>query len=170
MSGEAFIYGCGCDRRRLARVMGWLVVGLCGVLEIGMLCDCYRLLSRPSIQYSVACGNAAAVTAYLKAGGDADARSLSQSLLMIAARSNQIDTAKLLLAAGASVSEVNDVGETPLHLAAEAGNAEMARLLLDNGADASAREWSGNKTPAELAKRDWATSSGTAAFPRKSGQ
>jgi 26S proteasome non-ATPase regulatory subunit 10 len=84
---------------------------------------------------------------------------------MIAARSNQMATAKLLLEAGASVNAVNDVGETSLHLAAEAGNAEMARMLLENGADASAREWIGNRTAAELANRDSATSSGAAAVP-----
>ena len=56
------------------------------------------------------------------------------SLLQAAVEDNDIETAAMLLRAGANVSVVDVYGMTPLHEAAFAGFADMCRLLLDFGA------------------------------------
>ena len=46
-----------------------------------------------------------------------------------------LETAKALVKAGASVRQGNRDGATPLSLACENGSVELVRLLLDAGAD-----------------------------------
>jgi uncharacterized protein len=55
--------------------------------------------------------------------------------LHLAARSDDIETAKKLLAAGADAQAANRYGLTPLTLAAQRGSARMLELLLNAGAD-----------------------------------
>ena len=52
-------------------------------------------------------------------------------------RVDDLDTAKLLIAAGADVKLADRYGVTPLQLACANGNAAMIKLLLDAGADAN---------------------------------
>lgn len=56
------------------------------------------------------------------------------SLLQAAVEDKDVETAAMLLRAGANVSVVDAYGMTPLHEAAFAGFADMCRLLLDFGA------------------------------------
>ena len=51
-------------------------------------------------------------------------------------RVDDLDSARLLLRAGADAKRANRTGVTPLYLACANGNAAMIRLLLDAGADA----------------------------------
>ena len=51
-----------------------------------------------------------------------------------AAYLNDIETAELLIAAGAATGDSNELGVTPLYLACENGNAAVVRLLLAAGA------------------------------------
>ncbi|PYS35271.1 MAG: hypothetical protein DMG14_27405 [Acidobacteria bacterium] len=60
-----------------------------------------------------------------------------------AAHRNDLETADLLLRAGAGVNAANELGATPLWLAASKGNTAMAEKLLSAGADADARLLSG---------------------------
>jgi ankyrin repeat protein len=61
-----------------------------------------------------------------------------------------IDVARRLLAAKASVQSRNEMGETPLHCALQEHRDEVAMLLIDAGVDVNKR--SGNKeTPLHLA-------------------
>ena len=53
-------------------------------------------------------------------------------------RYTKLETARLLINAGADVFASDASGLTPLHIAAYFGNVELARLLIDNGADISA--------------------------------
>ena len=53
-------------------------------------------------------------------------------------RVDDVDTARLLLRAGADAKRANRTGVTPLYLACANGNAAMIRLLLDAGADPNA--------------------------------
>src|SRR5262245_54675078 len=50
-------------------------------------------------------------------------------------RIDDIETSKLLLAAGADPKKANRLGVTPIALAAANGNTDMLRLLLDHGVD-----------------------------------
>jgi ankyrin repeat protein len=56
---------------------------------------------------------------------------LDETPLMLAAITNQLELAKVLIAQGA---DVNRPGWTPLHYAATRGHRDMMRLLLDNDA------------------------------------
>ena len=58
--------------------------------------------------------------------------------LLFAARHNDVDSASLLLDAGAKVNEKAADGNTPLVLAAMSGHGEFASFLLDRGADPNA--------------------------------
>jgi ankyrin repeat protein len=69
-----------------------------------------------------------------------------------AARHDQTDTAKLLLAAGANPNAQNRYGVTPLSIACTNGNAAMITALLSAGADANA-PLRGGETPLMTAAR-----------------
>ena len=58
--------------------------------------------------------------------------------LLFAARHNDIDSARLLLDAGAKVNETGADGNTALVLAAMSGHGQFASFLLDSGADPNA--------------------------------
>jgi ankyrin repeat protein len=70
--------------------------------------------------------------------------------LHVAAERGQVESARLLLAHGASVDARTDTGWTPLHDAAAEGRNGMIKLLLDNKADPQARTYTG-WTPMALA-------------------
>lgn len=55
--------------------------------------------------------------------------------LLFAAQVGDVNSARLLLAAGAKVNEAGSDGNSPLVVAAFAGHGELARLLLDAGAN-----------------------------------
>ena len=58
--------------------------------------------------------------------------------LLFAARSGDLESAKLLVGAGANVNDADAWGVSATTMAAHAGFTEMVELLLDRGADASA--------------------------------
>ena len=64
-----------------------------------------------------------------------DVNMLGQSPLHVAATSNDIESARLLLDAGASVHTLDSAGFNPAHVAARWGNGEMLQLFLSRGAD-----------------------------------
>ena len=63
-----------------------------------------------------------------------------------AAYRDDLETAELLIRAGANVSAGNDYGVTPLSLACTNRNAAMLERLLEAGADPNAAQWTG-ETP-----------------------
>lgn len=68
------------------------------------------------------------------------------SPLMYAAREGHIDTARLLLDAGASVNEVDKNDISPLFMAISNNHIDMARFLIEKGANINAKDWYG-RTP-----------------------
>jgi len=70
-----------------------------------------------------------------------------------AARWDDVESATLLLGAGANVQAANRVGATPLFLATLNGNAAMVEKLLKAGADANAPVLSHGETPLMMAAR-----------------
>jgi ankyrin repeat protein len=67
-------------------------------------------------------------------------------------RVDDLDSARLLLRAGADATRASRTGVTPLYLACANGNAAMIRLLLDAGADANAPDPTG-ETPLMTASK-----------------
>jgi len=66
--------------------------------------------------------------------------------LMFAAREGQIEAARLILAAGADVNEVDKNNIGPLLMAISNNRIEMARFLIERGADIHTADWYG-RTP-----------------------
>jgi uncharacterized protein len=66
--------------------------------------------------------------------------------LLYAARDGRIDSAKLLLAAGAELEHTDANAITPLLMAITNNHIEMARFLIDRGANVKAVDWYG-RTP-----------------------
>jgi ankyrin repeat protein len=66
--------------------------------------------------------------------------------LMYASREGHIETARLLLDAGATVNEVDKNDITPLFMAISNNHVEMARFLIERGANIHAKDWYG-RTP-----------------------
>jgi ankyrin repeat protein len=75
----------------------------------------------------------------------------NQPLHACIALSQDLDTARILIAQGADVNIEQAGGYTPLHQAAAAGLVELTRLLLEAGADPGCRCHQG-KTPADYAR------------------
>merc|ERR1712187_54138 len=64
--------------------------------------------------------------------------------LHLAAESDMVGVASLLLKAGAHVTAQDSRGRTPLHAAAQEGGRDITRLLLAHGADPHMRDNSGH--------------------------
>ncbi len=81
---------------------------------------------------------------------DADDSARYGDALLDAVEQNRIDTAKLLLEAGASKTLIWDDGDTALHLAIRKGYTKMLALLLSFDFDLTVKN-NANKTPEQLA-------------------
>ena len=66
--------------------------------------------------------------------------------LLYAARDGRIESAKVLLAAGAEIDHTDANGITPLLMAITNNHIDMARFLIDRGANVKAVDWYG-RTP-----------------------
>jgi ankyrin repeat protein len=66
--------------------------------------------------------------------------------LLYAARDGRLDTAKVLVAAGADLSKKDPNDITPLLMAISNNHPDVARFLIDKGADINASDWYG-RTP-----------------------
>lgn len=116
-----------------------------------------------ALMWAVAQGHHAVVSALIEHGADVTARSMERPRLMHAANTNasqydqgmmwnrggftsllfaarhgDIESAKLVLGAGADVDAAAPTGATPLVVAAHSGQSEFAAFLLDEGADPDA--------------------------------
>lgn len=114
-----------------------------------------------ALMWAAAQGHAGAVRVLLERGADVHARSETRNQLMavpphsdpanqqmvphggytallFAGRIGDVESAKLLLAAGADVDAADSWGVTPLVLAAHSGFLELVTVLLGEGADANA--------------------------------
>ncbi len=70
--------------------------------------------------------------------------------LHLAAETNSIDIARLLIDSGADIEAKDNDGLTPMHWAAETNSLDLVRLLIDRGADIEAKDNDG-LTPMHLA-------------------
>ncbi|KAJ4022718.1 hypothetical protein NW766_001765 [Fusarium irregulare] len=65
----------------------------------------------------------------------------NETALHVAAEAGLVEAARMLIDAGASLTERDDDKRQPLHLACREGHTEMARLLLEKGADIEAVQY-----------------------------
>jgi ankyrin repeat protein len=111
-------------------------------------------------------GNGSHGTGIVRGGwperGVQDAIPGGMSPLLYAARDGRLDSAKVLVAAKADVSQTEANGVTPLLMAITNDHVEVARFLLDQGADVNTADWWG-RTPlwaaVELRNRDFGRNS-----------
>jgi ankyrin repeat protein len=108
---------------------GWLVVPLLAAASIGA-----AAAELPLIE-AVKKADTTAVRAQLKRRADVNVAEPDGPQPYWAARRNDLDTAALLIRAGANVKAANRFGVTPLALASTTGSAAMIELLLKAGAD-----------------------------------
>ena len=69
--------------------------------------------------------------------GDRDAA--NNTVLHLAAGTNDLNTAKVCLENGADINALKTNNETPLYVATVKGNLQMVELLLQKGANANAK-------------------------------
>ncbi len=88
----------------------------------------------------------------LEKGANANSKDkvADDSLIIIAARKNQLELVKLLILKGANINDANAFGKTPLHYAVVNENVEMIKFLIDLGANLEARDEE-EKTPIFIA-------------------
>jgi ankyrin repeat protein len=99
---------------------------------------------------AVLSGNTMLARALIRHRADANLKNRWGTALHEAARRNDLQMAEVILAAeGVRVNELNDKGETALHIAARSGTPKLFALLVERGADPSIRTPSG-KTAGEL--------------------
>ena len=98
--------------------------------------------------------NTDAVRSLLQRKADVDAPQIDgTTALHWAVRWDDLETAEMLIRAGANVSAANRAGATPMQLAALNGNAAMVDRLIKAGADANMPQTPYGDTPLMLASR-----------------
>lgn len=91
----------------------------------------------------------------LRAGAAPDAVAVKgdATALILACDSGHIDSARLLIDAGADVNFQNEIGDSPLVCAVAIGRPDLVALLLENGAvQVSSLRFKGEKTLIEYAE------------------
>jgi ankyrin repeat protein len=124
------------------------------LLEAGACYSCSSRSDGTPLALAVSSGQTALVGRLLEAGDDVTASSgiSPSSLLLLAISKGHAQIAEQLLAAGASVEEIDDGQHqrTALHLAAERGYTHLIGLLVEQGADIDLEDTQG-ATPLDAA-------------------
>lgn len=152
----------GADQKRLSRsghsAFSLAVVG--GHLEAVRLLHKrgsrpdYHALSEPILSLPASQGNLAMIRALLAMGQSANqSNKHGWTPLMVAARANKVEAARLLVEHKASVNRITEDGWTALTFAASKGHMEMVHALLDMGAHPLLKVGKG-PTPLNVAQRN----------------
>ena len=134
------------------------------LLGAGARVDATAGRGQTALMWAVAQGHAAVVGALLEGGADVEARSDiwtevvktspepwnpeyiadvpqgGYTALLFAARVGDLDSARLLVGAGATVNDAAPYGTSATVVAAHSGHGDVARLLLSHGADPNAAD------------------------------
>jgi uncharacterized protein len=127
------------------------VLGCCAILLLPIM----NLLAAGSeVADAVMRGDKAALRSLLQRKADVNAPQVDgTSALHWAVRADDLDTADMLIRAGAKVSTANREGSTPMQLATLNGNAGMIERLIKGGADPNAALTKFGDTPLMMASR-----------------
>ncbi|SDD41546.1 ankyrin repeat domain-containing protein [Kordiimonas lacus] len=113
--------------------------GVAEALMLGVPADTLDFTDRPVLALAARLGHGVIVERLLAAGAPVDQPdAIGFTPLMEAVRDGQLETATLLLEAGADAnhrSEATALHLTPMHMAGLSGKPEMVRLLAEAGAD-----------------------------------
>ncbi|XP_043495104.1 transient receptor potential channel pyrexia-like [Polistes fuscatus] len=99
---------------------------------------------------AAAAGNVACIKSLIKAKADVDAGFPGKTPLHYAVLNNAVDSAEVLLQAGAHPNNPQVYTETPLHVAASLGSVPCMKLLLSYGADVRVQLGTARSTPIHL--------------------
>ncbi|KAF7399198.1 hypothetical protein HZH68_007790 [Vespula germanica] len=103
---------------------------------------------------AAAVGNVACIKSLIKAKADVNAGFPGKTPLHYAVLSNAVDSAEVLLQAGAHPNNPQVYTETPLHVAASLGSVPCMKLLLSHGADVRVQLGTARSTPLHLAAEE----------------
>ena len=103
--------------------------------------ECDRIRLSGPITLTDAAQYDCAVTArtLVEPQGSIPGADINPGTLVIAARHNSVNVARILIDGGADINAKDRIGATPLHWAARANSLDIARLLIDKGADIEAK-------------------------------
>ncbi|KAI4498472.1 hypothetical protein M0802_006407 [Mischocyttarus mexicanus] len=99
---------------------------------------------------AAAAGNVTCIKSLIKAKANVDAGFPGKTPLHYAVLSNAVDSAEVLLQAGAHPNNPQVYTETPLHVAASLGSVPCMKLLLSYGADVRVQLGTARSTPIHL--------------------
>jgi hypothetical protein len=125
-------------RKSVTRVWAGVLMALFVFPRIARAAD-------PPIVQAAAAVNGAVVRSLIEQGADVNVQgSDGATALLWIARTDDLETAAVLLKVGAKVAIPNALGITPVYAAAEQGNAAMLRRLLDAGASVTTTDAGGD--------------------------
>jgi ankyrin repeat protein len=89
-------------------------------------------------------GNLSSLIAYIRGGGDIEARDFyNMTPLIAAAGEDRTDMAGLIIKAGADIDAKDKIGQTALHLAAGRNNTDIIKMLIEAKADLNLKALNG---------------------------
>ncbi len=153
-------------KQRAVRILVPCLVGLVTIIPLTSVVSTWAMMNAApvaaaddgSIAAAVRTANTAALRERVQKGLDVNQvdPGIGATPLAWAALLGDVDSARILLDAGADTKLKNRDGSTALHAAAVFGRAKVVALLVERGADPNARSQPG-QTPLEVTGLDWGT-------------
>jgi hypothetical protein len=123
------------------------------LIEIPFLSNPREHVGWTALVFAIRSGHVGVVRRLVEAGADVHVIDPEGGFSMtdLACMKNDLEMVQILLARGAPVDHLDNMGRTTLHLAAQNGNPAMVRLLINHKADVNVRSRIRPETPLTLA-------------------